>query len=139
MCVADDGKTTPYFRLERSIRQVDSISAYLFILALDLIIAFIHANLNVGDLQFFNRNILYSACADDTAFFLRNKKLALELINIFLFPGLKIDKEKCEIAGIGVWKRLKVAVLCGMECIDLVEGTIKILGIYVYYNKMLEQ
>ena len=102
MCVADDGKTTPYFRLERRTRQVDPISAYLFILALDLIITLIHANLNIGDLQFFSRNILCSACADDTTFFLRNKKPALELINIFLFSGLKTDKEKCEIAGIGV-------------------------------------
>ena len=29
--------------------------------------------------------------------------------------------------------------LCGMECIDLMDEVIKILGIYFYYNKKLEQ
>ena len=51
---------------------------------------------------------------DDTTFLLRNEKSALELINIFgtfsLFSDLKINKEKCEIAGV------KVA-LCGVEFI----------------------
>ena len=50
----------------------------------------------------------------------------LEFINTFdtlsLFSGLKINNEKCEIAGIGVKKGVKMA-LCGMECIDLTEDT----------------
>ena len=29
--------------------------------------------------------------------------------------------------------------LCGMECTDLTDDLIKILGIYFYYNKKLEQ
>ena len=29
--------------------------------------------------------------------------------------------------------------LCGMDCIDLTEDVIKILGIYFSYNKKLEQ
>ena len=29
--------------------------------------------------------------------------------------------------------------LCGMECIDLMDEVIKVLGIYFYYNKKLEQ
>ena len=85
---------------------------------------------------------LYSAYADVTTFFLRNKKSATEVIKAFdkfsLFSGLKINNAKCEIAGIGVKKRVKMA-LCGMDCIDLTEDVIKILGIYFYYNKTLEQ
>ena len=45
----------------------------------------------------------------------------------FLSPTKK-NKSKCEIAGIGVLKRVKVA-LCGMRCVNLHEDTIKTLGI----------
>ena len=51
------------------------------------------------------------------------------------FSGLKPNKSKCEIAGIGVLKGVQVA-LCGMRCIDLVSNIVKILGIYYsYYDK----
>ena len=53
------------------------------------------------------------------------------------FPGLKIKKSKCEVAGIGVMKGVKVA-LCGVECVNLLTNAIKILGIYFSYNKKLE-
>ena len=53
------------------------------------------------------------------------------------FSGLKINKSKCEVAGIGVMKGVKVA-LCGVECVNLLTNAIKILGIYFSYNKKLE-
>ena len=52
------------------------------------------------------------------------------------FSGLKPNKNKCEIAGIGALKGVQVA-LCGMRCIDLVSSTVKILGIYYSYNEKL--
>ena len=55
-----------------------------------------------------------------------------------LFSGLKINNAKCEIAGTGVKKGVKMA-LCGMDCSDLTEDVIKFLGIYLSYNKKLEQ
>ena len=42
------------------------------------------------------------------------------------------------MAGIGVKNGVKVA-LCEMVCIDLMEDIITILGIYLSYNKKLEQ
>ena len=81
---------------------------------------------------------MYSAYADDTTFFLRVKRSIKELINTFAafskYPGLKPNHEKCEIAGIGVLKSVKVA-FCGMKCIDLCNDTIKITGIHFLYNK----
>ena len=44
------------------------------------------------------------------------------------FSGLKINKSKCEVAGTGVMKGVKVT-LCGVECINLLTNAIKILGI----------
>ena len=95
-----------------------------------------------GGLQFFSYTFLYSAYADDTTFFLRNEKSGTEVIKTFdkfsLFSGLKINNTKCGIAGTGVKKGVKME-LCGMECIDLTDGVIKILGIYFSYNKKLKQ
>ena len=75
-------------------------------------------------------------------FFLRNEKSATEVIKTFdkfsHFSGLKIVDAKCEIASIGVKKRVKMA-LCGMDCTDLTKDVIKILGVYFSFNKKLEQ
>ena len=71
-----------------------------------------------GDLQFFSHTFLYSGYADDTTFFLRNKKSGTEVIKTFdkfsLFSGLKINNTKCGIAGIGVKKGVKME-LCGLN------------------------
>ena len=64
--------------------------------------------------------------------------LLTEVFHSFsLYSGLKPNKSKCEIAEIGTLKGVKVA-LCGMECINLNENTIKILGIHYSYDKILE-
>ena len=82
-CVMNDGKIKPYFRLERGTRQEDPISAYLFIIALEVVFSLIKANPNIEGLQFFSHTFLYSAYADDTTFFLRNEKSATEVIKTF--------------------------------------------------------
>ena len=53
------------------------------------------------------------------------------------FSGLKTNKSKGEVAGIGVIKGIKVT-RCGAECVNLLTNAIKILGIYFSYNKKLE-
>ena len=55
-----------------------------------------------------------------------------------LFSGLRPNLSKCEIAGIGVLKGVKVAV-CGIQCVDLVLDTIKILGTHFSYNEKLKE
>ena len=60
-------------------------------------------------------------------------------LNIFSnFSGLKPNKTKCEIAGIGVVNGVQVA-LCAMKCINLNKETVKTLGVHFSYNKNLEQ
>ena len=65
----------------------------------------------------------------------------LKILNLlqafFNFSCLKPNKSKCEIAGIGVLKKVKVA-LSGLTCVNLHEDTIKILRIDYLCNKQLE-
>ena len=58
--------------------------------------------------------------------------------NFLFIRVLKFNNAKYKIAGIGVKKGVKMA-LFGMECFDLTSDVIKILGIYFFYNKKLEQ
>ena len=53
------------------------------------------------------------------------------------FSGLKPNKSKCEIAGLGALKAVKLA-LYGMKCIDLMFNAIKILRVYYSYDKNFE-
>ena len=100
-CVINGGKTTPYFKLERGTRQGDPISAYLFILALEVVFSLIKANPDIEGLQFFSHTFLYSAYADDTTFFLRNEKSATEVTKMFdkfsLFSGLKLIRQSVNL------------------------------------------
>ena len=73
------------------------------------------------------------AYADDSTFFLRDRKSVIELMNeLNAFPnfsGLKPNKTKFEIASIGVLNRVQVALcLCGKKCVILNNEIVKILG-----------
>ena len=74
-------------------------------------------------------------------FFLKDKESSIEVMKAFdifsSFSGLKPNKCKCEVAGIGALKGTKKA-LCSMKCIHLRLNTIKILGIHFSYNKKSE-
>ena len=77
----------------------------------------------------FDKTFLYTAQADDSTFFLKDTKSVTELMNIFdtfsKFSGLKPNKTKCEIAGIGAPKGVQLA-LCGMRCIDPVSNIVEV-------------
>ena len=137
-CVINGGFTTSYFNLEKGARQGGPASAYLFILALEVLFISIKNNQNIKGLQIFKHEFLYTAYADDSTFFLKNIKSVKELIKSFErfypFSGLKSNIDKCELAGIGSLKGVKKAI-CGLKCVDLLNDTIKILSIHFSYNK----
>ena len=141
LCILIGGTTTNYFELEKGTRQGDPISAYLFILVLEIVFVFTKESKKISSLNIFNKTFLYTAYADDSTFFLKDTKTVKELMNIFdtfsKFSGLKPNKSKCEITGISALKGVQVA-LCGRRCIDIVSNIIKIFEIYCCYNEKLE-
>ena len=64
-CVINGGTTTIYFKLERSTRQGDPVSAYLFIVVLEIAFLFIIQNENINGLKIFEKkkkNSIHSVC-----------------------------------------------------------------------------
>ena len=50
------------------------------------------------------------------------------------FSGMCPNTSKCEIAGIDKLKNV-IMTFCGIKNVDLTKETIKILGVYISYNK----
>ena len=131
-CVINGGFTTPYFNLKKGAREDDSISAYLFVLALKVFFELIRNNTNIRGITIFNHAFWYTAFAEDSIFFLNELLSVKNLIDTFkvfsLFLGLKSNFSKCEIAGLGSLKGFLEAV-CGLKSINLITDTINISGI----------
>ena len=70
-CVINRDHTTTYFRLKCGARQGDPISAYLFILTLELFFILIKCKKIIHGISIFNHDFLYTAYADDTTIFLK--------------------------------------------------------------------
>ena len=87
-------------------------------------------DLSIKSTKVFDYVFLYTAYADDSAFFL--KDLAYDS----KYSGLQPNFSNCEIAGIRSLKWVEVAV-CGIKCLNLKVNTIKILGIHISYNNKL--
>ena len=83
-CVLNGGTTTKYFLLERGARQGDPISAYLFVLALEILFQLIKSKSEIKGLTIFDLCYLYSAYADDTTFFFQDTTSMKHMVDVFL-------------------------------------------------------
>ena len=81
-CVINEGFTTPYFNLEKGACQGDPISAYLFILGLEVLFESIKNNVDIRGIAIFNHVFLCTAFADDKTFFLNDFLSIKNLIDI---------------------------------------------------------
>ena len=129
----NNGIATPLFSVRRGIRQGDPLSPYLFISALESLLAAIKQNKDITGIEVEDKEIKCTAFADDLTNFLRDKK-SYEALNSLLdtygdCSGLKVNKEEKG----AYW-------LCSShkyhETLDInkVNEPIKILGIYFTYD-----
>ena len=97
----------------------------------------------VKGLSIIKHEVLYTAYVDDTTFFLKDRKPIIELMNelntFSNFAGLKPNKTKCDISGIGVLMNGVQIGLCRMKCVSFYNKIVKILGLHFSNNKDLEQ
>ena len=82
-CIINGGALAKYFKLQKGAQKGDPVSAYLFILCLEIVFILIKANKRVKGINIFEHTYLYSAYADDTTFFLRDKRSIKKLVDIF--------------------------------------------------------
>ena len=131
-CGINGGTATKYFKLNGGARQSDPISAYLFNLALEILFVLIKENPHIKWSNISYHCYLYSVYVDDTIFFLKDVNSIKIMVNSFHIFS------RFETAGMGVLKGVKVGV-CGMQCVDLVLDTIKILLTHFAYNENLKE
>ena len=59
-CMVNGGARTNYFKLEKGTRQGDSISAYLFIIVLEIVFLFTKGSKKINGLNMFDKTFLYN-------------------------------------------------------------------------------
>ena len=115
-CVINGGTTTKYFLLGRGACQGDPSSAYLFILALEILFHHIRSKSEIKGRAIIDYWYLYSAYADNTTFFSQNTISIKHMVDAFYlfifsyFSGLKPNSKKSEIAGIKALKGVQSVV-----------------------------
>ena len=82
-CVVNGSTTTKYFSLGRGAHQGDPISAFLFVLALEVLFILIKSKSEIEGMTIFDYNYLYSAYADDTTFFLKDIVSVKHIVDTF--------------------------------------------------------
>ena len=68
-CIINVGTATSYFNLEKGVRQGDPVSAYFFVLCLEVLILLVKTSHKIRGVNIFQYNYLYTADAADTTFF----------------------------------------------------------------------
>ena len=90
-CVINGRKTTKYFMLGRGARQCDPISAFLFILALEILFLLIKTKPKIIGLPIFDHCYLYCAYADGKTFFLKDTISIKIWLTLFIYFRNSLD------------------------------------------------
>ena len=137
-CVTNNGYASQPFLLSRGIRQGCPISAYLFIIAVELLAIEIRANKSIEGIKISDFEIKITQMADDTTVYVLNLKSMEKLLEVLkLFQnaaGLKLNTSKTDAlimgkhgdfrnGALGInWKKDKIFSLGIWYCINTEEG-----------------
>ena len=132
-CVMNNGNKSGYFKLERSVRQGDPLSPYLFIMIIELLAIKIRNTPEIQGVQIFDQEVKLSIYADDLTGLLSNvrsvKKMLDTLKDFGKASGLKINTDKTEIMQVGKTRPLE------RTCLNLKwVKEMKITGIWFTYD-----
>ena len=69
--------------LKKRRRQGDSISAYIFILVLEMVLPVTKSSKKINSLKIFKYEFIYTSYANDSMFSLKNQKSVIEILKVF--------------------------------------------------------
>jgi exonuclease III len=104
-CVTNNGFSSPFFTLQRGVRQGCPLSAYLFIMVVELLAHKIRISDEIKGIKIGDTEIKLVQMADDTTTFIEDENSLeniLKLLDTFeKYAGLKLNKTKTEAMWIG--------------------------------------
>ena len=116
------------------------MSAYLFILAIEVLFIHVRDSELARGIPVIDKEIKLDACADDGRFFLKDLQSLYTILDIMeefgTFSSLKLNLQKSEACWIGA-SRFNTNTSTNCIWVNLVNDKIRILGTYISYNRQL--
>jgi hypothetical protein len=132
-CVTNNGFSSTFFKLQRGVRQGCPLSAYLFIVVVELLAHKIRTNKNIKGITIGTTEIKLVQMADDTTTFLEDEKSLENMFEILKkfeeYAGLKLNKTKTEAMWMGKNINRQTTPL-GIKWVKEINS----LGIFFSYN-----
>ena len=136
-CVINNGTISNIFTPERTVRQGDPLSPYLFIIVVETLAIAIRQNEVIKGIKIGNEETKLLQFADDTTAILTDTDSAVklfEILNLFeIISGLKINISKTE----GMWLASLRNDKAKPFDVKWPDEPIKALGVYFTYNQKL--
>ena len=132
-CVTNNGFSSIFFKLQRGVRQGCPLSAYLFIVVVELLAHKIRLDKSIKGITIGTTEIKLVQMADDTTTFLEDEKSLENMLNILStfeqFAGLKLNKTKTEAMWMGKNRHNQNTPL-GIKWVNQINS----LGIFFSYD-----
>ena len=139
-CVLNNGFATSSFAVERGVRQGDPLSAYLFIIALEVLCVNIRNSNDIRGIKVDKEEIKLSLFADDLTGFLKDDLSLTNFLKLIedygTCSGLKVNHEKTELLLLGnLACTVQEAALNNIK----IKRSAKILGVHFTYDIQAKQ
>ena len=133
-CISNNGTSSKYFQINRGVRQGDPLSAYLFILSVEVMAQAILKDDTIHGIRINGNEIKLTQYADDTTAILKDQNSVhnfLKQVHSFeKICGLKINTLKTE----AIWLGNQPPPFKLPNKIQWTTKPIKVLGIYIGWN-----